>query len=65
MTSYITRATTWLAARIAAGRSYDRGAISTETALVTFLLAGVAIAIVAAISTYAEGIVDSLPTPGG
>jgi Flp pilus assembly protein TadG len=63
MTSYIIRVRQWFGVKAAAMRADDRGAITTETAVVTFLLIGVAILVVGLISTYAEGVVGSFPTP--
>lgn len=65
MTYYIVRVQQWFRDRLAAMPDDDRGAITTETAVVTFLLIALALGIIAAIGTYAEGVVDSFPSPGG
>ncbi|MGH9210545.1 MAG: hypothetical protein ACRD2C_07655 [Acidimicrobiales bacterium] len=62
MSSYITRVHEWFAGRAAAWRA-DGGAITTETAVVTFLLVGVAIAVVALIQGYASDVVNAFPDP--
>jgi hypothetical protein len=64
MTRYIRTITTWLTGRLAAGH-LDRGAITTETAVVTFLLVVAAGVVVALIQGYAVDVVNSLPAPGG
>jgi hypothetical protein len=66
MTGLIVRIHTWLAAHAAAVRSEDRGALSTESALITALLAAGAIGVVGAIVAAANGWADSIPgAPGG
>ena len=52
-------------ARWHAARSDERGAISVETALITFLLAGIAIAVLAIIRARAEGTANNIPPGGG
>jgi hypothetical protein len=63
MTGLIVKFQTWLVARTAAARADDRGALSTESALITALLAGGAITVVGAIVAAANGWADSIPGP--
>lgn len=66
MTGLIVKIHTWLSVRAAQARSDDRGALSTESALITALLAAGAIGVVGAIVAAANGWADSIPgAPGG
>jgi hypothetical protein len=52
----------WLASLSAAGRD-DRGAVTTETAVVTFLLVAAASAVLFIITTKATDWADAIPGP--
>lgn len=53
-----------LGSRLVAMRSDERGAITTETAVVTLMLIGVALTVIAAIGIYAGNVVTSFdPMP--
>ena len=62
MTNYIFLIQQWIGGRFATRRD-DRGAITTETAVVTFLLVAMAITIVGLIAAYASGVVERFPLP--
>jgi hypothetical protein len=55
----------WLAVRTAAARADDRGAFTTETAIITGILAALAVAIGGIIVTRANGWAESIPGAGG
>ncbi|HEY3143831.1 MAG TPA: hypothetical protein VGJ86_22030 [Acidimicrobiales bacterium] len=62
MTNYIFLIQQWIGGRFATKRD-DRGAITTETAVVTFLLVSMAITIVGLIYAYATGVVEGFDLP--
>ena len=55
----------WLAVRTAGARSDDRGAFTTETAIITGILAALAVAIGGIIVGKATGWANSIPGTGG
>jgi hypothetical protein len=55
----------WLTETIRAAREDDRGAITTETAIITALLATAGVAVVGVIALKARGWADSIPVVGG
>lgn len=63
MTGLIVKIHSRLTARAAAARSDDRGALSTESALITALLAAGAIGVVGVIVAAANGWAASIPGP--
>jgi hypothetical protein len=63
MTGLVLRAHCWLTRRLAHARTDDRGALSTEAALITALLAVGGMGVVAVIVAAATGWAQSIPTP--
>jgi hypothetical protein len=66
MTGLILRAHSWFTSRLAHARSAlsdDKGALSTEAALITALLAVGGMGVVAVIVAAAQGWADSIPGP--
>lgn len=63
MTSLVRRARRWFATHVVAPRSEDRGALSTEAALITALLAVGGMGVVAVIVAAATGWANSIPGP--
>jgi hypothetical protein len=55
----------WLAAHTAAAHTDDRGAFTTETAIITGILAALAVAVGGIIAGKATGWADSIPGAGG
>ena len=55
----------WCAAWIATARSDDRGAFTTETAIITGILAALAVAVGGIIVARATGWAESIPGTGG
>jgi hypothetical protein len=55
----------WTAAASSAARSDDRGAFTTETAIITGVLAVLALAIGTIITTKATGWANNIPGVGG
>ena len=54
---------TYLCARLRIDTSDERGMTTTEVAVVTFLLVGMAIVVLGVIYTAAKGNADNIPTP--
>jgi hypothetical protein len=63
MTGLILRARCWFSSRLAHARTDDRGALSTEAALITALLAVGGMGVVAVIVAAAQGWAESIPGP--
>jgi hypothetical protein len=55
----------WLVTRASAARSDDDGAFTTETAIITGVLAVLALAVGAVITTKATGWAENIPGVGG
>ena len=55
----------WLVARTAAARADDQGAFTTETAIITGILAALAVAVGGIIVARATGWAESIPGTGG
>ena len=53
----------WLAAARAAARNDDRGAFTTETAIITGVLAAIAIAVGVTLMTKANNWANAIPDP--
>lgn len=55
----------WLAGAVRSAREDDRGAMSTEAAIITALLAAAGVAVVGIIAVRANGWANSIPGAGG
>ncbi len=55
----------WLTGTVRAARDDDRGAMSTEAAIITALLAAAGVAVVGVIAVKASGWANSIPGAGG
>lgn len=66
MRDYFLRVQQWIGARLVSARRNDVGAVSTETAVITFLLVGIAMGVLGIILVAANGWAEAIPdAPGG